>query len=147
MHRKQQWLMLGLITCIFTGCASNAPPTSYPYSPNTQSNNDGTIESITWVGQEGNSRTTGAATLVGGILGAIIGNQVGGGTGRALATVAGGVGGAVIGNRMENQHSQNYYQIKIRMDHGGHHLVNQTELGNLRTGDRIRIINEQAYQL
>lgn len=38
------------------------------------------------------------ATLLGGVLGAVVGHQIGGGDGRRLATVAGAVVGGAIGN-------------------------------------------------
>jgi outer membrane lipoprotein SlyB len=84
--------------------------------------------------------------VVGGIIGAIVGNQVGGGTGRAVATVAGGIGGAVIGNNVEKNRQDNYYQINIRMDGGGYQVVHQSDIGNLRSGDRIRIADGHAYR-
>lgn len=44
--------------------------------------------------------------LLGGAAGALLGNQVGGGTGRTLATVAGAAGGAYAGDRMANSSEQ-----------------------------------------
>jgi uncharacterized protein YcfJ len=37
------------------------------------------------------------------VLGGLIGNQIGGGNGRALATVAGAVGGGYAGNEVEKR--------------------------------------------
>ncbi len=42
-------------------------------------------------------------SILGGIAGAVIGNQVGGGNGRIAATAAGAIAGAVIGDRAENE--------------------------------------------
>jgi uncharacterized protein YcfJ len=50
--------------------------------------------------------TSGAGALMGAIAGAAVGNQIGGGSGRALATVAGFMGGAILGDRIENPGSQ-----------------------------------------
>jgi uncharacterized protein YcfJ len=44
---------------------------------------------------------TGAGGLMGAIAGGAIGNQIGGGGGRAAATVLGVVGGAILGDRIE----------------------------------------------
>ncbi len=41
-------------------------------------------------------------SILGGIAGAVLGNQVGGGNGRIAATAAGAIAGAVIGDRAEN---------------------------------------------
>ena len=42
----------------------------------------------------------------GAVLGGLIGNQVGGGRGKALATVAGVIGGGMLGNAVQNQVEQ-----------------------------------------
>ena len=42
----------------------------------------------------------------GAVIGGLIGNQVGGGRGKALATVAGVIGGGFLGNAVQNQVQQ-----------------------------------------
>jgi uncharacterized protein YcfJ len=54
--------------------------------------------------------TSGAGALMGAIAGGAIGNQIGGGSGRALATMAGVVGGAIMGDKIENPGSQTQNQ-------------------------------------
>ena len=58
----------------------------------------------------GNERT--GATLAGGILGAVVGHQVGSGSGRRAATVAGTILGAAIGNNSARGSSRDdgYYE-------------------------------------
>lgn len=46
---------------------------------------------------------SGAGALLGAVAGGAVGNQVGGGSGRALATMAGVIGGAMLGNSIEGQ--------------------------------------------
>lgn len=41
-------------------------------------------------------------SILGGVAGAIIGNQVGGGNGRVAATAAGAIAGAIVGDRLDN---------------------------------------------
>ena len=53
-------------------------------------------ESVTYQGQP-----SGAGALLGGIAGGAAGNAIGNGSGRAAATVIGLIGGAIIGNRVE----------------------------------------------
>mgnify|MGYP006177181659 CR=1 FL=1 len=53
-------------------------------------------ESVTYQGQK-----SGAGALIGGIAGGAMGNAIGDGSGRAAATVIGLIGGAMLGNRIE----------------------------------------------
>lgn len=57
-----------------------------------------------------NDNTSGAGAVIGAIAGGILGNQVGGGTGRAAATAVGVIGGAVVGNQIESQGRRPGYQ-------------------------------------
>jgi uncharacterized protein YcfJ len=50
-------------------------------------------------------RSAGGA-IIGGIAGALLGNQVGGGSGRSVATAAGAIGGALVGDRVDNNGNQ-----------------------------------------
>jgi uncharacterized protein YcfJ len=49
---------------------------------------------------------SGAGAVVGGVAGGVIGNQIGGGSGRAAATALGVIGGALLGNRVESNTNQ-----------------------------------------
>ena len=54
----------------------------------------------TQVQQEPERRSNVPGTVVGALLGGIIGHQIGGGTGRDIATIGGAVAGGAIGNRV-----------------------------------------------
>lgn len=65
-------------------------------------------ESVTYQGQK-----SGAGALIGGIAGGAMGNAIGNGSGRAAATVIGLIGGAIVGNRVEGPgqpHTETYRQ-------------------------------------
>lgn len=47
-----------------------------------------------------------AAPIIGGVAGAILGNQVGRGGGRTAATVAGAIGGAIVGDQLGNRQAR-----------------------------------------
>jgi len=49
---------------------------------------------------------SGAGGIMGAIAGGAVGNQIGGGAGRAAATVLGVVGGAILGDRIEGPNAQ-----------------------------------------
>ena len=76
------------------------------------------------------------------MLGGVLGNQVGSGSGRTAATVAGAVGGAYAGNRMEQGSGGNsspVYRVTVRMDNGALQTVGQENIGALQVGDRVRL--------
>lgn len=50
-----------------------------------------------------------AGSVVGGIAGAILGNQIGGGNGRTVATAGGAIVGAIIGDRVANNNPNPAY--------------------------------------
>jgi len=107
----------------------------------------GTIESIQVV--QGENRTSGAGAILGGVVGALAGNQVGSGSGRTAATVAGGVAGAAIGNNVERNRQAGgaeMYQINVRMDNGEYRAVNQDSVYDLRVGNRVRIVDGRVYR-
>jgi len=142
-------------TAALSGCASNAP------FGNNQGYNDGynnrassgqvqgsgTIDSIQVV--QGKAPTGGGGAIIGGLVGALAGNQVGSGGGRTAATIAGGVGGALVGNNIEANRSNNapeMYQINIRMENGDFRSVTQDTVGDLHVGNRVRIVDGRAYR-
>jgi len=142
---------------LLTGCASNSSQpyndgyASGGYASGTRYDNAnmgyGTIESIQVT--QANGRTSGTGALLGGVVGALAGNQVGSGSGRTAATVAGGVAGAAIGNRVEsnrNATGQELYQINIRMDNGEYRTVTQDSVYDLRVGNRVRLVDGRVYR-
>lgn len=100
----------------------------------------GTVESVRLIERQGSSSGLGA--VAGGVAGAILGNQVGGGSGRTVMTIAGGAGGAYVGNEVEkNSKRSSAYQIKVRMADGSMQTLTQREVPNVNSGDRVRISN------
>ena len=98
----------------------------------------GVVESVRTVTQRGQGSGLGAAG--GAIVGGLLGNQVGGGSGRKLATVAGAVGGAVVGNQVEgNMKSTTTYQVRVRMDDGKLRTVSSSS-ANWQAGDQVKVV-------
>jgi uncharacterized protein YcfJ len=56
------------------------------------------------------SPNSGAGAVMGAIAGGAMGNAVGGGSGRAAATALGVIGGALVGNQIEGSGPPRYYQ-------------------------------------
>ena len=77
----------------------------------------GRIESVQAVQHA--TPATGVGAVAGGVLGAVVGNQVGKGAGRTAATVLGAVGGGYVGHTVEQRtRTQTVYEVRVRMDDG-----------------------------
>jgi outer membrane lipoprotein SlyB len=84
---------------------------------------------------------TGKGAIIGGVLGAVVGNRFGSGTGRAAMTVIGGAGGAVAGNNVERNMNEGVagYRVIVRLDNGQQRTYEEPRLDGLQIGDRIRV--------
>ncbi|WP_126444761.1 glycine zipper 2TM domain-containing protein [Sulfuricystis multivorans] len=115
-----------------------APPVSPPALP--VCGNCGVIDDIREITQPGEA--TGLGAVAGGVVGAILGHQIGGGTGKKLATVAGAAGGAYAGHQIEkSQRKTTRYEVIVRMNDGTTRSVMMDTLPGWRVGERVRIEN------
>lgn len=105
--------------------------------------------------QQPTERSAGGS-IIGGIAGALLGSQVGGGNGRIAAAAGGAIAGAVVGDRVDNQNNpgstvtqQNVRQCRT-VDHyetrtTGYQVVydykgrNYTSNMSYDPGDRVRL--------
>ena len=90
--------------------------------------------------------------VVGGVAGAVLGRQVGGGSGRDAATVLGGVAGAVVGSQVGREQSVSSttsptYRISVLTDRGVARTYEVPAAGELRVGDRVRIENNVIHRM
>ena len=103
------------------------------------------IDVVRGEGPEKDHSTT-AGTIIGGIAGGVLGHQIGSGRGNTAATIAGAVGGAVVGNQVERANERDRYRAIVRLDSGGTVAFNEFGEGELRVGDRVRIVNRRIYR-
>ncbi len=103
-------------------------------------NGTGTIQAVEVVPRK---QGLGLGTLAGAAIGGIVGNQVGGGTGRTVATAAGAAGGAYVGHEIERRRSSGdqIYKVTIRMDDGTTQSFAQEAAPIVKQGDRVTITN------
>lgn len=75
---------------------------------------------VEWVRAEQQAApATGVGAVAGSVLGAVVGNQVGKGSGRTAATLLGAVGGGYVGHQVEQRsRTQTVYRMAVRMDDG-----------------------------
>lgn len=103
--------------------------------------NCGVVLAINKVEEAG--KGSGLGVIGGGVVGGLLGNQVGGGTGKDLATLAGAIGGAVAGNAIEkNAKKTIHYDIVVRMEDGGERTYRQATEPALANGQKVKIEND-----
>ncbi len=98
----------------------------------------GSVESVTPVERSAKPDGPGLGTVAGGVLGAVLGNQVGHGNGRAAATILGAVGGGFAGNAIEGKiRRETVYQVGVRMEDGTRRMVEVAQAPNV--GSRVTV--------
>ena len=103
-------------------------------------NSCGRVESVHTV--QSQADPSGVGVVGGAVVGGLLGNQVGGGTGRTLATIAGAVGGGYAGNEVEKRtRTATTYQVRVRMDNGQVRNFPYNSQPNWRQGDRVRVVD------
>jgi outer membrane lipoprotein SlyB len=80
-------------------------------------------------------------SIAGAVVGGVLGNQIGSGTGRTAATIAGAAGGGLVGNKVEkNMHpGAPGYRVTVRMDNGAMQTVMLNNPPSVQAGDRVRM--------
>jgi outer membrane lipoprotein SlyB len=131
---------------VLGGCAYPEPYPVYETRPvAAQRTEYGVVESIDMY-RGGSGAPIGLGAVLGGIAGGIIGHQFGSGSGNTAATIAGAVGGAVVGNEVQKSNDRDRYRVNVRLDSGAMIAFDQVGQGELRVGDRVRIVNRRVYR-
>jgi outer membrane lipoprotein SlyB len=98
----------------------------------------GVVEAVNPIEVQGNGNYLG--TIGGGVVGALLGSQVGGGNGRTAAEIAGALGGAYAGNKVQgNMAKATHYEVVVRLQNGGTQTVSFADAPGFRVGEKVRI--------
>jgi outer membrane lipoprotein SlyB len=85
---------------------------------------------------------SGLGAVAGGVAGALLGNQVGGGSGRKIATVAGAAGGAYAGHQIEKHvKTTKRYDVVVRMDDGSTRTFPYENEPAFRAGSKVKVVD------
>lgn len=85
---------------------------------------------------------SGVGVVGGAVVGGLLGNQIGGGSGRTLATVAGAVGGGYAGNEIEKRtRTRTTYEVRVRMEDGKIRNFPYNNPPPWHEGDRVRVVD------
>jgi outer membrane lipoprotein SlyB len=139
-------LAASLAACSTPGPGPSAPVSSYPATGSAAPayTEYGRVTNIeTLQGSEGGGRSPNVTNaVIGGILGAVLGNAVGH---NSTGTVLGGVAGAAVGSQVNKgpgtQATNTVYRFTIQTDGGAMRTYDVGNAGDMRTGDRVRIEN------
>ena len=143
-----------VLLAALTACApqrhvpTGYPATATPYPASAAVGTEyGRVHQIEVLPGRQRAQTSGAGAVSGAVVGGVLGNQVGRGGGRAAATAVGVIGGAVAGNAIEGSSggtgADQSYRLTIQFDRGGYRAYDVGSVGDLRTGDRVRVYNGQ----
>ncbi|MDB5764790.1 MAG: glycine zipper protein [Herminiimonas sp.] len=126
------------VTSVTLGKALQSAAAPAPVRVARICNNCGTVEAVNLVEVKGEGSYLG--TIGGGVVGALLGSQVGGGNGRTAAEIAGAVGGAYAGHAIEgNARKSNHYEVMVRLQNGATQTVSFAADPGYRVGDKVKI--------
>ncbi|MBB3119434.1 MULTISPECIES: glycine zipper 2TM domain-containing protein [Telluria group] len=128
-------IILPLMLALAAGGAVAQPGKASP-----KCNECGTVTSVQVTERDGEGGAVGM--IAGGVAGALLGNQVGGGTGRKLATVAGAAGGAYAGKQIEGKVNKvKTWNINVRYNNGKTEKFSFDHDPGMLQGDRVKKAN------
>ncbi|MDT9000103.1 glycine zipper 2TM domain-containing protein [Paucibacter sp. APW11] len=97
--------------------------------------------------EERKGKASGLGAVGGAVIGGLLGNQIGGGTGKKLATVGGAVAGGYAGNEMEKRSKSHHVWI-VRLSHtdGSTQTLEREHDPQLRVGDVVLVRDGQLQR-
>lgn len=105
----------------------------------------GTVSSVSQIEREGESSALGL--IAGGVAGAVLGHQVGGGFGKDLATVAGAAGGAYAGREVEKKvKSHKIWVVAVRFNGNNTQRYEFQNDPGFKVGDAVRKSNKSIVR-
>lgn len=88
--------------------------------------------------EERQGQGSGLGAIGGAVIGGLLGNQVGGGSGKKIATVGGAVAGGYAGNEIEKRHkSSRVWVVKLADRDGSTRRHEQAQNPNVQVGDVV----------
>jgi outer membrane lipoprotein SlyB len=127
------------------GACATPDASSGGYQVSEQRVEHGVVERIDLL-RQGQAQPTGLGAVLGGVAGGVIGHQIGSGRGNTAATIAGAIGGGLVGNQIERSSEGDRYRLTVRLDSGARLEITEVGEGELREGDRVRVVNNRVYR-
>lgn len=106
-------------------------------SPAAGCNDCGKVVAVNTAEKDGKSNALGL--LAGGAAGALLGNQIGGGTGKTIATVGGAAGGAYAGKKIqEKANAHKVWTVTAQFSDGSKHSFDFDSDPGFKVGDAVK---------
>lgn len=133
------------------GVPLSEPVSSYPAPTMSPASLEyGRVTNIEYIpGSTASSGINVPGAVVGGVAGAVLGRQIGSGSGRNAATVLGGAAGAAVGSQVGRSATTTtgaVYRVSIQTDQGVMRVYEVPATGELRIGDQVRVENGVIYR-
>lgn len=117
------------------GTASTVAPTKAPAAPVCLECGKVIAVAVTEKAGEGGP----LGMIAGGAAGALLGHQIGGGTGKDLATIAGAVGGAYAGKKIEERaKTHTVWSVSVQFEDGSKRSYEFAQEPGYRVGDAVK---------
>ncbi|MDH4479868.1 MAG: glycine zipper 2TM domain-containing protein [Rhodoferax sp.] len=117
------------------GTASTALPAKAPPAPACMDCGKVIAVAVTEKAGEGGP----LGMIAGGAAGALLGHQIGGGTGKDLATIAGAVGGAYAGKKIEERaKTHTVWSVSVQFEDGSKRSYEFAQEPGYRVGDAVK---------
>ncbi|PVZ85671.1 hypothetical protein C9426_18475 [Serratia sp. S1B] len=137
---------IAIAVAVLSGCATNQTSSgdTFTASQARQANfvTYGTLVTVRPVTIQGGNGNNTAGAVGGAVIGGLLGNTVGGGSGRNLATGAGAVGGAVVGSNVQGAMNRSAgVELEVRRDDGVNIVVVQAQGSTqFHVGQRVALV-------
>ena len=106
----------------------------------------GKVTAVNVSEQRGEANALGV--IAGGAAGALLGNQVGGGSGKSIATVAGAVGGAYAGKKIqERANATRVWTVEVEYDNGRRGSFSFDQDPGVQRGDRVKNAGQSIMRI
>jgi outer membrane lipoprotein SlyB len=128
-----------LISIAGTAWAQNAPaPAPAPKPVMVACSTCGTVQEVKE--KEKKSKTSGVGMVGGAVVGGVLGNQIGGGTGKTLATIGGAAAGGYVGNKAEQKYNaKTVWVTTVKMPDGTIKTFEQSEKPFWTAGSTVKV--------
>ena len=123
------------------GAPVSPPPPASIEAPKPVPGILGVVESVREIKTPAD-KSNGSGPIVGGIAGAVLGNQFGKGMTRNVLTVVGAAGGALAGREVEREvRATKHWEVSVRLDDGSYRTLNSDVQPFWHGGERVRLVD------